>query len=448
MKCDRFFAQLPSIRSGCVRSGEASTRIASPDNVDTTAPPENCLMTPQPPHHNPNFPDPTSNTASVPTAASLGQAQPSVSTPSRAFGAWAKVKDVLLMGMLLPRKHPHSFSDDEVRAKAHQLWLKRGEGSGGEERDWQQAIERLQWEQSPIGRTLKLFQLAWSADNTKDAIEVLKMGISALGLIATVGAVIGLAINYQQSQERLITERFAKSVEQLGSQDSSVRIGAIYSLERIAKDSPKDYWTVMEVLSAYVREHSKLPGEWVIKPEDLPNVTTDVQSAVTVIGRRNLGNNPQGQQIDLFFSNLTGANLNGANLNGASLYGADLNGAILLDAKLQGTSFTGSYLGSAVLYRADLTDAHLAGVKLQWSDLSHANLQKAFLREAELQGAFLNEANLSGAKDLTRKQLKDTYLCSTRLPDDLKDLSNHNCKEDRFEWRTKLQQSQKHQQTQ
>lgn len=352
------------------------------------------------------------------------------------------------MGIRLPKKHPHSFTDNEVRAKAHQLWLQRGAGAGGEERDWQQAIEKLQWEQSLIGRTLKLFQLAWSADNTKDAIEVLKMGISALGLIATVGAVIGLAINYQQSQERLITERFAKSVEQLGSQDSSVRIGAIYSLERIAKDSPKDYWTVMEVLCAYVREHSKLPAGWIIKPDDLPNVTTDVQSAVTVIGRKNLGSNPPGQQIDLFFSNLTGANLNSANLTGASLYSANLNGAILLGAKLQGTSLTGSYLGSAVLYLADLTDADLASAKLQWSDLSHANLQKAFLRQANFQGAFLNEANFLGAKDLTRKQLKDTYLCNTRLPDDLKDLSNRNCQEDRFEWRTKLQQSQNYQPTQ
>ncbi len=35
-----------------------------------------------------------------------------------------------------------------------------------------------------------------------------------------------------------------------------VRLGGIYALERIARDSPKDHWTIMEVLTAYVRENS------------------------------------------------------------------------------------------------------------------------------------------------------------------------------------------------
>jgi hypothetical protein len=34
----------------------------------------------------------------------------------------------------------------------------------------------------------------------------------------------------------------------------AVRLGGIYALERIAKNSETDYWSVMEVLSAYVRE--------------------------------------------------------------------------------------------------------------------------------------------------------------------------------------------------
>ena len=30
----------------------------------------------------------------------------------------------------------------------------------------------------------------------------------------------------------------------------------IYALERIAKESREDYWPVMEILTAYVREHA------------------------------------------------------------------------------------------------------------------------------------------------------------------------------------------------
>ena len=61
-------------------------------------------------------------------------------------------------------------------------------------------------------------------------------------------------------QQRRITESFAKAVEQLGSDKLEVRLGGIYSLERISKESPDDYWTVMENLTAFVRERSRRAG--------------------------------------------------------------------------------------------------------------------------------------------------------------------------------------------
>jgi hypothetical protein len=51
-------------------------------------------------------------------------------------------------------------------------------------------------------------------------------------------------------RQRRITESFSKAVEQLGSDKLEVRLGGIYSLERISKESPDDYWTVMESLTA------------------------------------------------------------------------------------------------------------------------------------------------------------------------------------------------------
>ena len=50
---------------------------------------------------------------------------------------------------------------------------------------------------------------------------------------------------------------YTKTVEQLGSDKLDVRIGGIYALERVARDSKRDHPTVMEVLAAYVREHSR-----------------------------------------------------------------------------------------------------------------------------------------------------------------------------------------------
>jgi hypothetical protein len=70
------------------------------------------------------------------------------------------------------------------------------------------------------------------------------------------------------SREGQITDRFTKAIEQLGALDRtmdqtgnprpklSVRLGGIYALERIARDSEKDEWPILEILTGYVREQS------------------------------------------------------------------------------------------------------------------------------------------------------------------------------------------------
>ena len=60
-------------------------------------------------------------------------------------------------------------------------------------------------------------------------------------------------------RERRITESFAKAVEQLGSDKLETRLGGIYTLERIAQESEREYWPIMETLTAFVREHAPWP---------------------------------------------------------------------------------------------------------------------------------------------------------------------------------------------
>jgi hypothetical protein len=128
-----------------------------------------------------------------------------------------------------------------------------------------------------------------------------------------------------------------------------VTIGGIYALERIAGDSVIYQPTVMEVLSACIREHSSKP--W---PEQESGGTAaerstrpDIQAALTVIGRRNLGRDDR--PIDLTGVNLTRARIVGnlvrAGLTGATLTGADLAGATLTGASLGGANLTGAILG-------------------------------------------------------------------------------------------------------
>lgn len=73
----------------------------------------------------------------------------------------------------------------------------------------------------------------------------------------TVLAVVFNARALFLTRQGLITDRYTKAVEQLGSKQLDVRIGGIYALELVARDSLRDHPTIMEVLGAFIREHSR-----------------------------------------------------------------------------------------------------------------------------------------------------------------------------------------------
>ncbi len=220
--------------------------------------------------------------------------------------------------------------------------------------------------------------------------------------------------NAQTAEDKQITERFAKAIEQLGNEKIEVRLGAIYTLERIAKDSAKDHWTIMEVLTAFVRENTPLKEE---EEENLPKLRTDIQAALTVIGRRNCEIEEENQTLDLRGIDIRGANLIKTNFQRAYLYEANLQmvdmdlaqlqkvilvKANLLEAKLnaanlQAACIVQANLQGAILSNTNLQDADFSLSNLQGVDLSGANLQGASLVKANLQGACLSKANLKGA---------------------------------------------------
>jgi hypothetical protein len=100
---------------------------------------------------------------------------------------------------------------------------------------------------------------------------VIDSRIRSWTLLAQVIGAILLAVggyftwrNLRVAQEAQITNRFTQAIGQLGAMKAAepnleVRLGGIYALERIARDSPRDHWTIMEVLTAYVRENAPTP---------------------------------------------------------------------------------------------------------------------------------------------------------------------------------------------
>jgi hypothetical protein len=156
-----------------------------------------------------------------------------------------------------------------------------------------------------------------------------------------------------------ITDRYASAVALLGHNQPSVRLGGVYALERIARDSEGDRGTIMDVLNAHARAYgSGKAREERVKP--------DVEGAVIVVARRIR------PEDDDFFPVL----------NGIGLSHARLRGLPLEDSRLRGTNLREALLDDAVLTNARLKDA----------DLSGAHLYGAHLMGAELDGTVLTGA--------------------------------------------------------
>ncbi len=217
--------------------------------------------------------------------------------------------------------------------------------------------------------------------------------------------------NAQTAEDKQITERFAKAIEQLGNEKIEVRLGAIYTLERIAKDSAKDHWTIMEVLTAFIRENAPLKEEEEVY---LPKLRTDIQAALTVIGRRNWEIEEENQTLDLRGIDIRGANLIKTNFQRAYLYEANLQKVILLKANLLEAKLNAANLQAACIVQANLQGAILSNTNLQDADFSLSNLQGVDLSGANLQGARLVGTNLEGAC-LSKVNLKGAFLDGANL---------------------------------
>jgi uncharacterized protein YjbI with pentapeptide repeats len=281
--------------------------------------------------------------------------------------------------------------------------------------------------------------------------------------------------NQRSTQEQLtlsrqgqITERFTRAIEQLGSNELDIRLGGIYALERIARESDEDHWPIMELLTAYFRRRAQLPpGEEIerilelrVSRENIPPPASDIEAITTVIRRRarSFGHG-EPEVLNLGETNLIAADLRGANLTAADLrravlvkadltpadrvkadlttadltatdfrgmvlmgadptavdrVKADLRGANLSDADLRGANLFHADLSKAGLSYADLRGANFAEADLRGADLFHADLRSATLFRADLRGASLGGANLSYA-DLTKASLSGARLSGADL---------------------------------
>ena len=178
------------------------------------------------------------------------------------------------------------------------------------------------------------------------------------------------------------TQRYANAMSLLGHEALEVRLGGIYALERLARESKSDHGPIMEVLSAFVRTRAP----WSEGEVAAQRLGADVQGVLSVIGRRASEFDPSQGHIDLHGTSLARAYLPFANLAGALLYEANLEGAVLQNADLRGAwawraRFTGAVLEGARLEGADLTGASgLTAAQLKTAHLDQTTKLPEYLR--------------------------------------------------------------------
>jgi uncharacterized protein YjbI with pentapeptide repeats len=173
-------------------------------------------------------------------------------------------------------------------------------------------------------------------------------------------------------QQRRITETFSRAVEQLASEKTEARVGGVYTLERLSRESTADYLVIMETLTAFIREQSRrntssAPTYAGMSP------SADIAAALTVIARRPERERDREQRENWRLD----------------LTGSDLRGAALADAHLEGVRLRGALLQGAFLQRAHLNEASLVAANLEGADLASVDFSGANLTDARLQSAFL-----------------------------------------------------------
>ncbi len=252
-----------------------------------------------------------------------------------------------------------------------------------------------------------------------------------------------------------------------------VRIGAILTLERIARDNPDDHIRVMDILCAYIRENSKAEDApepfvdaWPEYPEEptredlaarkdtlverrqliaawvkqLRPARTDIQMALEVIGNRSpelidsveakfKRGGAKRYRIDLRKTNLQKINLtdlnfshalfDGARLEGANLSLARMDSAHLIEARMEGADLTQVRMNGAILLNARMENSKPFIAELKKANLSRARLEGANLTCAQMQGAICRKSIFTGAEmkgaELSGAKMQSAQLCLAEM---------------------------------
>ncbi|WP_421703562.1 pentapeptide repeat-containing protein [Aliiroseovarius sp.] len=277
--------------------------------------------------------------------------------------------------------------------------------------------------------------------------------------VENLGATRSISRHRQRTNGSLVYETGANGdpdydrpiYEEISEPNLEVRIGAIYALERIARQNLNYHIQIMEILTAYLRENAPArhsdtsprarwhaywdqpyadEAEW----EDIAALAeretgltedntdweatqrwlgaleaprNDIQSAVTVIGRRSPAQvaietapsfaTPNGFRIDLRRTNLQKADLRNLNFSRGLFQGALMQRANLKYASFKAADFSEAHLDGAGIINADLSESYFEEAILDCAHFSRAELVATTFTRTSIEDAVFGNANLRDA---------------------------------------------------
>ncbi|WP_345596338.1 pentapeptide repeat-containing protein, partial [Streptomyces marokkonensis] len=280
-----------------------------------------------------------------------------------------------------------------------------------------------------IGYALLLWKGPWWLDGSHirerdlqpaDGVVITGLRTMLVALGAAVVAGLGLMythLNLQHTRDKdreqaelaregHVTERYVEAIKLLGSDSETERLGGIYALERIMKDSEKDHGTVVEVLASFVRSRCERQDDTQLVEVDGKHgiltvsnpPTRDGVVAFEVLCRRPGRDEPH--RVDLRDVTLHGVHIEGGRLQGFDLSEADLREATFIDCNLESARLNQAFLEKVTLATCNLSRVNFDGASLADARLHNVSLEKASFRSTD--GGDADRQRFDGTSRSTR----------------------------------------------
>lgn len=229
----------------------------------------------------------------------------------------------------------------------------------------------------------------------------------AIPITALLAAVVGAVIASHNQAARLrelrnvedanATDRFSRAIEQLASEDWIVRLGAIFSLERIGHDSQRDRPVVVQILRSELyggaqklRETGPQGSEYQSRAQ-----ARSVESALFA-GLMRLR---QHGEMDVTASLLRNhIELSGEDFSEAHLDDFSFWMTVAMGCRFDKASLKNIHVSSGTFGVTSFDDANLRGAHFDQGTLYECSFRGADLTGADFRGAVFEDCDFKGAK--------------------------------------------------